>query len=144
MPRNARTAAAPAANTVATPTTAALEAQIAALTAELRESEERHERIIAAVAEGIYDWDIETNALAPSPRLIEIFGFRGRELRASDWNVLVHPDDFPRYRDALRDCFRGTRRGWTANTASGTATAPIAGSRTARCRCATPPAARFG
>ena len=66
MPRNARTAAAPAANTVATPTSAALEARIVALTAELRDREERHERIIAAVAEGIYDWDIERNALSPS------------------------------------------------------------------------------
>ena len=39
--------------------------------------------------------------------MIEIFGFEGRELRAGDWNELVHPDDFPLYRAALRDCFRG-------------------------------------
>src|SRR5687768_12635738 len=107
MPRNARAAAAPAANAAALPTTAALEARIAGLAAELRDSEERHGRIIAAITEGIYDWDIETNALRPSPRLIEIFGFHRRELSASDWNELVHPNDFSRYRDALRDCFRG-------------------------------------
>jgi PAS domain S-box-containing protein len=102
-----RAATVPAAETAATPTILALETRIAALAAELQDSEQRHERIVSAVAEGIYEWDIERNALSPSPRLIEIFGFHGRELRAGDWNVLVHPDDFPRYRAALRDCFRG-------------------------------------
>jgi PAS domain S-box-containing protein len=34
-------------------------------------------------------------------------GFHDRDLTAGDWNELVHPEDFPRYRAALRDCFRG-------------------------------------
>src|SRR5712671_1569480 len=75
--------------------------------AKLRASEERHSLITQAVAEGVYEWDVERNSLWPSARLIEIFGFEGRELRAGDWNELVHPDDFPLYRAALRDCFRG-------------------------------------
>ena len=74
--------------------------------AKLRASEERHSLITQAVAEGVYEWDVERNSLWPSARLIEIFGFEGRELRAGDWNELVHPDDFPLYRAALRDCFR--------------------------------------
>jgi PAS domain S-box-containing protein len=74
--------------------------------AELRASEERYGLVIQAVAEGIYEWDIERNSLRPSARLIEIFGFHGRDLTAADWNELVHPEDFSHYRAALRDCFK--------------------------------------
>src|SRR5256714_6030694 len=75
--------------------------------AKLRASEERHSLITQAVAEGVYEWDIAHNSLWPSARLIEIFGFAGGNLAADDWNELVHQEDFPRYRAALRDCFRG-------------------------------------
>ncbi len=73
----------------------------------LRENEERYSLVSQAVAEGIYDWDIERNALWVSPRLIEIFAFEGVELSAADWNAHVHPEDFANYRDALRDCLKG-------------------------------------
>src|SRR5271165_1052519 len=73
----------------------------ARLLGELRESEERYGLVSKAVAEGIYEWDVEHNSLWVSPRLIEIFGFQGRNLTAADWNDLVHPEDFP-----LRDCFK--------------------------------------
>src|SRR5229473_3540975 len=69
--------------------------------------EERYALVCQAVAEGIYEWDIERNVLSPSARLIEIFGFEGGSLTAADWNTIVHPEDFPIYRAALRDCFRG-------------------------------------
>jgi PAS domain S-box-containing protein len=78
----------------------------ARLLGELRESEERHGLVSKAVAEGIYEWDVEHNSLWVSSRLIEIFGFQGRNLTAADWNDLVHPEDFPKYRTALRDCFK--------------------------------------
>ena len=78
-----------------------------ALELALRENEERYALVCQAVAEGIYEWDVETNALSVSPRLIEIFGFEGKSLSAADWNTLVHPEDFPLYRAALRNCFRG-------------------------------------
>ena len=65
---------------------------------------ERYALVCQAVAEGIYEWDIERNLLSPSARLIEIFGFEGRSLGAADWNRIVHPEDFPIYRAALRDC----------------------------------------
>ena len=80
--------------------------ELARREAELRASEERYGLVSQAVAEGIYEWDIERNVLWPSPRLIDIFGFHGRELGAGDWNELVHPDDYPRYRAALRDSFK--------------------------------------
>jgi PAS domain S-box-containing protein len=72
----------------------------------LRESEERHALVSKAVAEGIYDWNIEANSLFVSPRLMEIFNFEGTGLTSADWNERVHPDDMESYRTALRDCFK--------------------------------------
>jgi PAS domain S-box-containing protein len=71
-----------------------------------RASEQRYALVTEAVAEGIYDWNIETNALYVSPRLIEIFSFVGRNLTSETWYNRVHPDDKEAYRTALRDCFK--------------------------------------
>jgi PAS domain S-box-containing protein len=78
----------------------------ARLLVDLRESEQRYGLVNQAVAEGIYEWDIERNSLWVSSRLIQIFGFEGRDLTAADWNELVHPEDFAHYRAALHDCFK--------------------------------------
>jgi two-component system, NtrC family, sensor kinase len=86
---------------------AELERELAQAMERQAASEERHALVTQAVAEGIYEWDVERNSLWVSSRLIDIFGFYGRELRASDWNGLVHPEDFPGYRTALRECFKG-------------------------------------
>ena len=124
MPRRARAAIAETSGNGAKPAVAALTARIAALEAELRartdeltrrerelgESEQRHALVSQAVAEGIYEWDIERNALWVSARLIEIFGFHHRDLTAGDWNELVHPEDFSRYRAGERI---PTERIWT-------------------------------
>jgi PAS domain S-box-containing protein len=72
----------------------------------LRESEERYALISEAVAEGIYDWNIELNSLFVSPRLMEIFGFDGAELTSEDWYGRVHPENLESYRTALRECFK--------------------------------------
>src|SRR5204863_2731379 len=78
-----------------------------AATAEaLRAKEERHALVTQAVAEGIYDWNIDTNALWVSPRLIQIFGLTRGSVSAADWNQRIHPDDFEHYRTNLRECFR--------------------------------------
>src|ERR1051325_6481536 len=82
-------------------------AREAAATEIVQANAKRHELVAHAVAEGIYDWDIDTNALWVSPRLIEIFGLTGESLSAADWNERVHPGDFEQYRSCLRDCFRG-------------------------------------
>ena len=46
-----------------------------------------------AVAEGIYDWNIEQDSLFVSDRLMEIFSFEGRGLTSQDWNQRIHPED---------------------------------------------------
>ena len=72
----------------------------------LRASEERYALVSEAVAEGIYDWNIELNSLFVSPRLMEIFSFKGPGLTSEDWYGRVHPDDRPGYRTAMRNCFK--------------------------------------
>jgi PAS domain S-box-containing protein len=95
-------------------TVAELRRQLDARTAERDEAtareaaiEERYALVTQAVAEGIYEWNIHSNSLWVSPRLIEIFGLAEDSLTAADWNSLVHPEDFPLYRAALRACFKG-------------------------------------
>ena len=72
----------------------------------LRASEERYSLVAEAVAEGIYDWNIKTNALYVSPRLMEIFSFEGTGITSDAWYGRVHPEDREGYRTALRDCFK--------------------------------------
>jgi PAS domain S-box-containing protein len=72
----------------------------------LRASEERYSLVAEAVAEGIYDWNIKTNALYVSPRLMEIFSFEGTGITSDAWYGRVHPEDRVGYRTALRDCFK--------------------------------------
>jgi PAS domain S-box-containing protein len=73
----------------------------------LRETEQRYALASQAIAEGIYDWNIEHNTLFVSPRLMEIFDFKG-ELTSQDWFHRVHPDDMEPYRSAVRECVRGS------------------------------------
>jgi len=72
---------------------------------QLRAAAERYALVSEAVAEGIYDWNIELNTLFVSARLMEIFGFEGTALTSQDWNERVHPDDEKIYRAGMRDCF---------------------------------------
>jgi PAS domain S-box-containing protein len=84
-----------------------LKRQLEERTAELHEKNERYALVSQAVAEGVYDWNVERNTLFVSPRLMEIFGFDGPGLSSEDWFGLVHAADRELYRSAIRDCFRG-------------------------------------
>ncbi len=87
-------------------TIAKLQRQLDERTAELNEKNERYTLVSQAVAEGIYDWDIEQNILFVSPRLMEIFGFDGAGLNSEDWFDLVHAADREAYRTGIQDCFK--------------------------------------
>ena len=77
----------------------------------LRESQQRQALILEAVAEGIYEWNIEENSLYVSARLAELLKLPSGQLGPGNWNERVHPDDFEKYRHALLAHFRGhTRR----------------------------------
>ena len=86
---------------------AELQRQLDERTAELREKNERYALVSQAVAEGVYDWNVEQNTLFVSSRLMEIFGFDGTGLTSQDWFARVHAAEREAYRTALRDCFKG-------------------------------------
>ena len=56
--------------------------------AALRESEQRYELAMAAISEGVYDWQIETDEIYYSPRVRSALGFSADQLRtAKDWSA---------------------------------------------------------
>jgi PAS domain S-box-containing protein len=61
----------------------------------LRESEERLRLAFAGAQEGIWDWDLQTNACVYSSRWKQMLGYADDEIEPhiSAWERLVHPDD---------------------------------------------------
>ena len=61
----------------------------------LRESEERLTLAFAGAQEGIWDWNLETNAVVYSSRWKQMLGYSDEEIEphVSAWERLVHPDD---------------------------------------------------
>jgi PAS domain S-box-containing protein len=61
----------------------------------LRESEERLTLAFAGAQEGIWDWNLETNAVVYSSRWKQMLGYSNEEIEphVSAWERLVHPDD---------------------------------------------------
>ncbi len=77
--------------------------------AALRESEERLTLAFAGAQEGVWDWNLETNAVVYSPRWKEMLGYADEEIEphVSAWERLVHPDDRPRADQANESVARG-------------------------------------
>src|SRR6476646_4697829 len=61
----------------------------------LRESEERLKLAFAGAQEGVWDWNLETNAVVYSARWKHMLGYSDEEIEphVSAWERLVHPDD---------------------------------------------------
>src|SRR5262249_5368940 len=61
----------------------------------LRENEERLTLACAGAQEGVWDWNLETNAVHYSPRWKQMLGYGEDEIEphVSAWERLVHPDD---------------------------------------------------
>jgi PAS domain S-box-containing protein len=66
--------------------------------AALRESEERLRLAFAGAQEGVWDWNLETNAVVYSARWKQMLGYDDDEIEphVSAWERLLHPDDRPR------------------------------------------------
>ena len=75
----------------------------------LRESEERLQLAFAGAQEGIWDWDLETNAVVYSSRWKQMLGYGDDEIEphVSAWERLVHPDDRKIADDAHESVTRG-------------------------------------
>ena len=65
--------------------------------AALQESQERLTLAFAGAREGVWDWNIETNAVVYSTRWKQMLGYSEEEIEPhiSAWERLVHPDDRP-------------------------------------------------
>lgn len=63
--------------------------------AAMRESEERLTLAFAGAREGVWDWNLETNAVVYSARWKQMLGYAEHEIEphVSAWERLVHPDD---------------------------------------------------
>jgi PAS domain S-box-containing protein len=79
--------------------------------AALRESEERLTLAFAGAQEGVWDWNLETNAVVYSSRWKQMLGYADDEIEPhiSAWERLVHPDDRPRADEANESVARGDR-----------------------------------
>ena len=77
----------------------------------LRESEERLTLAFAGAQEGVWDWNLETNAVTYSPRWTQMLGYAEDEIEPhiSAWERLVHPEDRARADQANEAVARGDR-----------------------------------
>ena len=73
----------------------------------LREVEERYALATSAALEGIYEWDVVAGRLFLSEHAKAFFAFAGDELTPAAWNARVHGDDYPSYRAAITEHFKG-------------------------------------
>lgn len=76
----------------------------------LKSSEERYALATEAATEGIYDWNVETGNLYVSGYARRYWGFPKGALKNRHWGERVHPEDFPAYRQAVIDHFKGRTR----------------------------------
>jgi len=69
-----------------------------------RESEARYALVTEAIHEGIFDWNIVTDAYYLSPRYKEILGYRDDELPNAPESFFgrIHPDDSARMAEAVQ------------------------------------------
>lgn len=77
----------------------------------LRDSEERLALALRASEEGVWDWNLETDAFWYSSRLAEMLGYDEFEIKpqVSAWVQLVHPDDRARFHEIAEAVLRGER-----------------------------------
>ena len=70
----------------------------------LKESESRYAMTIAAVDDGLWDWDVQSGRAFFSPIYYSILGYDDRAFVASydSWRPLVHPEDIDRVEQDLQ------------------------------------------
>ena len=78
----------------------------------LRESEERLTLAFAGAQEGVWDWNLETDAVVYSPRWAQMLGYEVDEIEphVKSWERLLHPDDVGRAREVHESVTSGGAR----------------------------------
>lgn len=76
----------------------------------LRENEERLNRALIGTDLGVWDWNISEDTVVYSEIWANQLEFSLEEVNCGDriWERLVHPDDLPRVREALRKLLQGS------------------------------------
>ena len=78
----------------------------------LRESEERYALAMEGANEGHWDWDVATDRLFLSPKMKTLGGQSADSVitTRTAWlaQIVIHPNDMPRFDAALRDHFAGS------------------------------------
>lgn len=87
-------------------------ADLERLTRVLREREERLDLVVQATHDGIWDWDLATNAAYYSPRWKGMLGYADAQIanRFESWRDLLHPDDAERALREVQACHEGRTR----------------------------------
>jgi len=75
----------------------------------LREREERYELAVSGTNDGIWDWDLRTNAVYYSPVWMKILGYREKLLLPTplSWLDNIHPDDLDGVLNDINDHLEG-------------------------------------
>jgi diguanylate cyclase (GGDEF)-like protein/PAS domain S-box-containing protein len=76
---------------------------------EARQQRERFDLVVVGAGDGIWDWQIDSDSLYFSPRLLEMLGstHENRPSSVDEWINLVHPDDINTVRRELRNHLEG-------------------------------------
>ncbi|MFO1414616.1 MAG: PAS domain S-box protein [Burkholderiales bacterium] len=87
-----------------------LESRVAARTADLVQTEERLRFAMEATSDGLWDWNLETNAFYFSPAYVRMLGFEPGEFEATGESLFdrVHPDDRPAVDALMREHLAST------------------------------------
>jgi PAS domain S-box-containing protein len=77
----------------------------------LQEAEERMSFVLRATQEGVWDWNLETDAVWYSPRYKEMLGYAEDEIEphVSAWRRLLHPDDRAHAQEVVDAVMRGAQ-----------------------------------
>lgn len=75
----------------------------------LRQSDQRYDLAMKGAREGLWDWSVDTGVFHVSPHISTILGIQPAvaTLSVSEWQAYVHPEDLPRFLEAVRAHFRG-------------------------------------
>ncbi len=75
---------------------------------EIRASQQRYERAMEAIGEGVYDLNLAENTIYYSPAVYRMSGLSAEQLKVpEDWFNLIHPDDLPHYQETIQAHFKG-------------------------------------